>query len=188
MAKRPIQTPEALRQLLRCDPDAGKLFWLERTPEMFVTGVRPPEGRCRRFNNKWAGKEAFTATNDYGYRVGNLGGKVYRAHRVIWAVIYGKWPLGEIDHINGVPDDNRLENLRDVSHQENLQNQKLRSSNTSGHNGVAWCSTFNKWRCQLMVNGESYSFGYHDHKEDAIAAIDAGFKQHGFHENHGRSA
>src|SRR5262245_61666013 len=45
------------------------------------------------------------------------------AHRVAWRIIYGRWPT-EIDHIDGNPSNNSIWNLREVSHQANLLNQK----------------------------------------------------------------
>ncbi len=51
-----------------------------------------------------------------------MEGKSYLAHRLAWLFHYGKYPKGEIDHINRVRNDNRILNLRDVSHFDNMQN------------------------------------------------------------------
>ena len=58
-----------------------------------------------------------------GYLVVSAGGKNYQAHRVIWLITHGRWPAGDIDHINGIKTDNRLANLRDVSHKTNARNR-----------------------------------------------------------------
>lgn len=51
-------------------------------------------------------------------------GKGYKAHRLAWLLSFGEWPRDEMDHINGQRDDNRLCNLRAVSHKSNQANQK----------------------------------------------------------------
>lgn len=186
MAKKPILSPDELRQLLRYDPDSGKLYWRARPVAMFGAGKFVPEHSCRIWNSRFAGKEALTACTQYGYRVGNIGGRIYRAHRTAWAIYYGKWPTGDVDHINGTPDDNRIENLRSVTHAENQRNQKRRSSNTSGMNGVGWYKALGKWRCHITVDGVTRHLGYFDSFEEAVAARKAADIDHEFHENHGR--
>lgn len=59
-----------------------------------------------------------------GYRYIAINKKDYAAHRLAWLYVYGKWPDNFIDHINGKTDDNRIENLRDVSQKENMKNTK----------------------------------------------------------------
>lgn len=74
---------------------------------------------------------------DKGYIRIELNGEWYSAHRLAWFMTFGKWPQ-YIDHINGVRTDNRLENLRDVDFNVNLQNQRAPSSNNStGFLGVS---------------------------------------------------
>ena len=97
MAKENLPTISVVRNLLRYEPDTGKLFWL-------------PRGGGR-FDKLFAGKEAFTATDPGGYKYGSLQSHTMRAHVVAWALAYGKWPDGHIDHENGIREDNRLKNL-----------------------------------------------------------------------------
>ena len=59
-----------------------------------------------------------------GYRQIGIDGRYYQASRLAWLYTTGEWPDGEIDHKNGVHDDNRWDNLRDVTHTENNQNQR----------------------------------------------------------------
>lgn len=96
-----------------------------------------------------------------GYRVIRLYGKKYYAHRLAWLLHSGDWPKGDVDHINGVPSDNRICNLRDVSHSENLQNQ-LRSptsNKTSGLLGVSLSGKEKRWIAQIKINGKSIRLG-----------------------------
>lgn len=107
----------------------------------------------------------------YGYiQVGYLG-KVYKAHRLIWAICYAKFPYGYIDHINGMRSDNRLCNLRDVSKQENSHNQKKPNKrNTSGYLGVCRNKKLNKWQSEISVNGRSIYLGLFNTPEEAHQA------------------
>jgi hypothetical protein len=145
MADKPDITPELCRQLLRYEPETGKLFWKARPASFFAHsfnrwgGIKTAETNALIWNRKYAGKEAFTA-NSRGYRTGRMFDWQYFAHRVIWAIVYGEWPVVgmDIDHINGDKSDNRIANLRCVSHQENGQNAKRPNNNTSGRIGVSY--------------------------------------------------
>ena len=102
-----------LRDLLSYDPDTGNFRWKRRTPDMFSAGVRTAKQKCVMWNNRHAGKDAFTSVDGRGRLQGRIWAATYRAHRVAWALHYGEWPLMEIDHINGDHTDNRIANLRD---------------------------------------------------------------------------
>lgn len=69
-------------------------------------------------------------------RIG-IDGNWFFAHRLAWLFVYGEWPKGEIDHIDGNSMNNRIANLRDVSHQINCENQVLgRRKQSSGFTGA----------------------------------------------------
>ena len=71
-----------------------------------------------------------------GYIQIGLDYKKYRAHRLVWLYIYGCFPNGGLDHINGICDDNRIENLREATISQNAMNAKMRTKNKSGYKGV----------------------------------------------------
>ena len=186
MAKQDLTTPEEIRKLLKYAPDTGKLYWRARTPDIFNADKCSAERACATWNTRYAGKEAFTGVNRDGYRQGRIFSRYFKAHRVAWAIYYGEWPVDQLDHINGVKDDNRIENLRSVSNSENLKNQKLRSSNTSGHMGVTWRPKALKWTAQITINNRQVYLGVFTKKDDAIAARKAAEIKYGYHPNHGR--
>ena len=101
--------------------------------------------------NHWAG-EAIDIAQCYTASDSNDGGKgsirisrnneIWMMHRWIWTEIYGPIPDGwEIDHINGVRTDNRLDNLRCVPQAVNMRNVAKRKDNTSGVKGVSLWKT-----------------------------------------------
>lgn len=123
-----------------------------------------------------------------GYIGMRFDGRYYQAHRLAWLYVHGVWPEGQIDHINGVRTDNRIANLRDVTHPENGKNQRMAANNTSGANGVHWFKARGKWRAEITVDGAKQHVGYFSDIEDAISARMAAEQRLGFHENHGKPA
>lgn len=102
---------------------------------------------------------------------------------------YGDWPKNEIDHINKDKQDNRINNLRDVTTAENQRNRKLMVTNKSGACGV---HKLNKrysalvWSAVIMVDKKQIYLGSFRTKEQAIKARKAAERKHGFHPNHGK--
>ena len=181
-----LPSPELLRKLLRYEPETGKLYWRERSVEMFEDGGRSAEHARNNWNSKHAGKEAFTAFDKGGYKVSCLSYRNHKAHRVIWAIFHGEWPKEQIDHANGVRDDNRIENLRSVTNAENGKNQKRPTHNTSGVIGVHWVTREKRWRARIKISGRQKDLGLFTDFDEAVAARKAAEVQYGFHENHGR--
>lgn len=95
--------------------------------------------------------------------------KNYKAHRLIFLLNHGYLPK-YIDHIDGNPRNNKIENLREATHQQNLFNTKLRKDNTSGYKGVSFVKNLNKWLAQSTLNGKNYYLGIFINKDDAINA------------------
>lgn len=104
-----------------------------------------------------------------GYRVLRLRYRPIMAHRAAWAIYHGEWPRHTIDHLNGVRDDNRIANLRDVTQEVNTHNQRAaRKDNLSGLLGVGRHN--GRWRARLRVSGKLLSLGTFDTAEAAHAA------------------
>ena len=120
------------------------------------------------------------------YRQVMVDGKCYLGHRLAWLYVHGEFPSGEVDHVNGNRDDNRIENLRVVDRQGNSRNMKIRSDNSSGAVGVAWNKARGMWRARIGVNNQDIILGYFDDLDEAITARSEASKKYGFHENHGR--
>lgn len=171
---------DMLHRLLRYDPNNGKLFWELRTPDMFEDTSVSAATKAQKFNTYLGGKEAFLNRTSKGYLRGRVYGVYYRAHRVIWAMSYGEWPLDPIDHINRDPSDNRICNLRIASPSQNVMNQGLRADNTSGFRGVHYSADRRAWRAVIHVKGRRISLGSFDTAEAAHRAYcEAAKRYHG---------
>ena len=122
-----------------------------------------------------------------GYIMTKVKNRTIAVHRLVFLMQHGYLPEN-IDHINGNRSDNRIENLRPCTKTENAQNQKLRSSNTSGIKGVRWYKAHKTWQVSLRVSGKETHFGYYKDIELAeLVAIEARDKYHGKFANYGVS-
>lgn len=109
------------------------------------------------------------------------------AHRVAWALHHNELPPPEmqIDHINGIRNDNRIANLRLVSMVGNMKNKTQYRNNTHGYPGIMFETAsrrVNQWRAQIQVNGKAIKLGSYKCKTAAIfarkrAEIEYGFTQ-----------
>jgi hypothetical protein len=174
MPDHPNITPELLRQLLRYEPDTGKLFWLPRPMEMFTS-----DSASKIWNARLSGVEAITTHDRDGYKKGKVLMASVMAHRMAWILSYGEIPSNmQIDHKNGVRDDNRLINLRLATKSENSANRAKPSSNTTGVKGVDWHSKSKKWRARITVNNMRREIGFFCSIADAEAAYLAAAEEH----------
>ena len=141
MAKADL-TAERLREFLHYDPETGVFIWMKRPGQ---------------HNNICIGTVAGNISCSGYIRIG-IRGRVWQAHRLAWLYINGSWPKGVIDHINGNKADNRAANLRDVTHQSNLEN--LRSARRDNRIGLLGVSPHGSgFRAQIMLNGANHHIG-----------------------------
>jgi hypothetical protein len=152
-------------EILRYDKNTGKLFWKVSPSRKMKVG---DEAGC--LNSRGAVEIIYK-------------GKQYRAHRVIWEMVYGEPPKNTIDHIDGNPSNNRLENLRDVSHAENRRNNKVSKANRSGVSGVRACPSCDGY--WVVTIGKQY-IGYFDDFDKAVGARQIAEEIYGYHENNGK--
>ena len=116
------------------------------------------------------GTVAGTVANT-GYVIVGIKGKKYSIHRIIWEMHNGPIPTDlQIDHIDGVRHNNKIENLRLCTQTENNQNTVKRIDNTSGYKGVRWHKKTSKWYAQISVNGCAKHIGSFNTAEAAYEA------------------
>lgn len=151
MTQAPELTAERLRELMRYDPATGLFWW------------RPPGRR------KPLEKPAGAADPPHKYvRIG-IDGRHYRAHRLAWLYVYGRWPNPGIDHINGDQSDNRIANLREAAQWQNAANRGVPRNNKSGLKGI-YPIRDGRWRAQIGGRGKKRHLGLFDTLQEAHQA------------------
>lgn len=147
-------TQDELKALVSYDADTGIFTWRVKR------GPARPGMTCSYKNSSKPGHERIKI------RINN---KLYAAHRLAWLYVYGHWPEGPLDHINRNPTDNRIENLRLVTHAQNGAN----SAHPKGSNTYRGVYFFrNGWMAQISYKGKSHYIGRFKTEEEAKAAWD----------------
>lgn len=104
-----------------------------------------------------------------GYLEVGIKGKLLGVHRVIFCYHHGYFPENEVDHIDGDKLNNKIENLREVSHSCNIRNVGNTKANTSGIRGVTWNKSSQKWQVGMKMFGKSYHLGCFGDFVEAVA-------------------
>jgi HNH endonuclease len=174
-----LEAQAILLELLDYDPNTGELRWKPRVVKWFTRTQFQSS-----WNARWASTVARNTTSYGGFHVVVLK-RGYKVHRLIWLMVHGVWP-DTIDHINGDPADNRLDNLRSVTKAINSQNMKRFTNNTSGVTGVSFDTARGTWAAYVNHLGVRTTLGRFTALADAVAVRKQAEVQYGFHSNHGR--
>lgn len=153
---KPSFSSEYLCSILSYDPGTGILRWKYRAD-------------CKaNWNARWVGKTAGVIT------AGKIAVAIfqvkYQAHNLIWYMQTDEWPENEVDHKDRNGLNNKWDNLRPSTRNQNMMNTRLRSDNTSGHKGVSWNKEHNAWRVRIQVAGREKLIGYIKDYAEAVAA------------------
>lgn len=157
---KPMPSMEVLEALFQLDRERGVLI------------------RKREWKQHKAGQVCGTAMKS-GHLQTMVEGKRYLVHRIVYFMATGVDPLDmRVDHINGITDDNRPENLRLASQAENCRHKvRLCTTNTSGHRNVSWNKTWGKWQVSMTVRGKRVSRMFVG-EDEAIRAAQAMRAEH----------
>jgi hypothetical protein len=170
-----ILEPELLRKLLRYEPETGKLFWLPRGKEFFKADCD-----CVAWNARFANREAFTASNRDGYKIGKVLRKGCLAHRLIWVMQTSADAISDIDHIDRNPANNKWLNLRLATRSENQANRASSRDSTSKYLGVHWHKRDKRWEASIQRRGKRTGLGYFHCELEAARCYDiAAMETHG---------
>lgn len=148
---------------LNYNPDTGDFIWKNNRDSTLI------------------GTIAGTILEDGRWQI-QVDSRLYKAHRLAWFYVYGKWPEDQLDHIDGNPLNNRLSNLRECSQTQNQQNQfKPKAHNKTGYLGVSWDSSRKKYAARIRVDGKYKYLGRFDSVEEAAQSyLEAKRKYHPF--------
>lgn len=156
---------------------------LERLKE--VVSYDPETGifhRLMRGEDKLRHPIPYKRSPSYPYVVIAIDGVLYRAHRLAVLYMTGVMPEHEVDHDNGIEDDNRWINLKPCTEAENMQNKKKYRNNSSGYTGVSYHKVNKNWIARIFKNGKCIRLGSFSSPElaaEAYAKAKAEF--HDFH-------
>jgi hypothetical protein len=159
---------EIFEEYFQYDPKSGSLMW-KKLPKKSRSKIGSIAG----------------AKNSRGYLLIKFGGKSLKLHRIIFFMHNGFLP-DEIDHVDHNKLNNKIENLRPVSHQENHRNMRKQSNNSSGHVGIYFDEKIGKYRARIGVNSKAIHLGSFSNINDAIEKRRLAEIFYGFHENHGK--
>jgi hypothetical protein len=119
------------------------------------------------FINQWNWSVSKSTNGFYAARK-NESGKMVYMHRLVINCPPGK----ETDHRSHDTLDNRKQNLRECTHDNNVCNVRISSNNTSGFKGVCWHKKASKWRSAISINDKTKHLGLFASKEEAAKAYD----------------
>lgn len=162
VTKRPVAlTAEYLRSILFYDSDTGDFHWRKA------------------FKNRIGKKAGWVDRNGYVHiRISRR--KLYLAHRLAWLYVHGRWPRDGLDHKNGIPGDNRIDNLRECTQSQNNYNTRVVNARTSIRKGVCYDPRRRKYRAYIRIDKKWTQLGRFDSVEEAIAArLEAEDRTHG---------
>lgn len=145
-----IITQAELWQFLDYDPETGEFT------NLVQRGQRSPVGGIAGYHDK------------DGYTIIQICGQKYRAGRLAWFYMTGEWPI-EVDHEDGVYDNDSWDNLREATRSQNVTNS-ARPVGISGLRGVKFDPKTSTWRARIAFGYQRKWLGPFDMAEEASAA------------------
>ena len=135
-------TQAELKNLIHYDPDTGSVY---RLPLGLLVDCK----------------------DSCGYVIVKVKGKIYKAHRLAFLFMVGRFPEGDVDHVNMIRSDNRWCNLREATRQQNNVNVRSKPGSSSRFLGVTFSKTHKKWAARIRTSEGRRLLGYFDDEAEA---------------------
>ena len=174
--KKSIPPANELLRSFSYDREAGTLTWRDDISKSRTWRTR--------FVGTFAGADVFNLNGTRKCRFVTLHYKSYRIHRLIWRLENEGDVPDLIDHIDGDPFNNRIQNLRIATHAQNMRNRGVQRNNVSGIKGVTFAKERahleNPWVAKINIEGRSTNLGAYLTKGlAAVAHAKAAIRFHG---------
>jgi hypothetical protein len=151
-------TAERVRELLDYDPQTGALTWKIARGRRFKPGA--PAG----------------AISEHARQI-RVDGRNYKEHRIVWLHVHGRWPVADIDHKDGNPRNNAIDNLREATRTQNNANRRGQGR-TGLPKGVHFCGRTGRYVAQITCGGRNTFLGRFNTPEHAHAAYAVAAEKH----------
>lgn len=159
-----MENIEQILEYLSYDKESGNFTW-----------IKSPVSHVHEGSNA-----GFYAKNGYVH-IG-FGGRLYRAHRLAWFLVYGDWPKKHLDHIDRNKHNNAISNLRECTDSQNGQNCRKAKGKTSRYVGVSYDKHRDSWQAYITIHRKRKVLGRFKTEELAAEAYrEAKEKLHTFH-------
>lgn len=163
-------TQARLKELLYYDPETGIFY--RKTKLSKINDIGSVAGSTEKKKKNY-------------YRI-HVEQRRYQSHILAWLYVYGVYPKGNIDHIDGNGLNNKISNLREATCTQNSCNKRRSIANKSGAKGVSWHKQAKRWVAQVTINRKIIYLGLFLDIADAIAAVrKKRVEVHGDFHNHG---
>ena len=144
--------PEIVREYLKYNSDTGDVIWIKKPASKIKIG------------------DKVTSIDAKGYYVVGFKNSNYKLHRIAWFLHTGEQPPKYLDHRDGNTINNKWDNLRGATMQENNRNKGRQKNNKSGFKGVCWHKKSNSWIAQASLNSKVTYLGIYSTPELAHQA------------------
>lgn len=128
------------------------VLWTNNTNDIVYFDL---EDACKILKHTWY-------IDTCGYPTTTIDNKNVRMHTFLGLYMH--------DHADKNKLNNRRENLRPCTQQENIRNRPINKNNTSGFTGVTWDKALKKWDVKIWVDKKCKRLGRFTNKESAIRA------------------
>jgi hypothetical protein len=179
-------TQEELKELIDYNPDSGIFTWKSRSSKNCKSNIL--DSWNSRYTNTIAGSKSLNKSSGKFYSNIYIFDKKYKAHRLAFLFMNGKFPEDQVDHEDGNGLNNKWSNLKESNSIDNSKNHRKRINNSSGYTGVCFRSDRNKYVAFINnLEGNKIHLGQFSNFHEALKIRKEAELEYNYHKNHGQS-